>query len=342
VFTLRTALLSTLFISLLAFAGLMGLSAFKPVLPDMLDHTQTTLKQQAQAYSAYAKGPTRLFALGDTGSGNANQKAVASAMYRQQMSYVPKEAKAACASKESCQTPGGICAVLHMGDVIYPSGEATVNGDRLFSDIYAPLTKMGIPFYLTLGNHDMKTSDGQEVMAKFNVPDQGYYFKQMGLVDVFAINTSSFNMTQQLWLKQALMSSKAKWKIVYGHHPLYSTGAHGYDADIVQLRSALEPILINYNADVYLAGHDHNYERFGYANQDDSSKTLPYLHIVSGGGGAFLRNTRKMPAANASFPSTAHYAIKYHYLDLSIEAQKLTIQARDINNAIFDSATLTK
>jgi 3',5'-cyclic AMP phosphodiesterase CpdA len=197
------------------------------------------------------------------------------------------------------------------------------------------MLNMGIPFYLSLGNHDMLTEKGKEVIQTFQMPAGAYYTKHLGVIDVFAINTSAFDMPQQLWLKQALMSSKAPWKLVYGHHPLYSTGAHGHDADLVQLREQLEPILTNYKADAYLAGHDHNYERF-------ASSDLPYLHLVSGGGGAYLRTQRQMPRGKERFPKTAHYAIKYHYLDLSVTPSALTIQARDTNNNAFDSVTLTK
>jgi len=62
--------------------------------------------------------------------------------------------------------------------------------------------------------------------------------------------------------------------IVYGHHPLYSSGAHGEDLNLI--------ILLEANgADLYLAGHDHNLEIRKPING--------VTYVVSGAGGK-LRN----------------------------------------------------
>ena len=50
-----------------------------------------------------------------------------------------------------------------------------------------------------------------------------------------------------------------KWKIVFFHHPLYSSaGTHGSQ---LKLRAALEPLFIQYTVSLVLNGHDHTYER---------------------------------------------------------------------------------
>lgn len=48
--------------------------------------------------------------------------------------------------------------------------------------------------------------------------------------------------------------SRATWKIVYGHHPIYSEGQHEDNNDKVE---QLLPVLRD-RADVYFAGHDHD------------------------------------------------------------------------------------
>ncbi|WP_233520626.1 metallophosphoesterase [Flocculibacter collagenilyticus] len=63
---------------------------------------------------------------------------------------------------------------------------------------------------------------------------------------------------QLMWLKQGLASSTAKWKIVYGHHILWSIGGTKYAEGHV-LRKLLMPTLCHY-ADAYIAGHEHDLE----------------------------------------------------------------------------------
>ena len=57
------------------------------------------------------------------------------------------------------------------------------------------------------------------------------------------------------WLNNALKTFTAKWKIVVGHHPLWSTGGNKFEENHV-LRPLLLPILCPY-ADAYFAGHEH-------------------------------------------------------------------------------------
>jgi len=63
---------------------------------------------------------------------------------------------------------------------------------------------------------------------------------------------------QLRWLKKSLENSKAKWKIVYGHHTLWSVGGtKHYQAKA--LRNAILKRLCQY-ADMYIAGHEHDME----------------------------------------------------------------------------------
>ena len=84
------------------------------------------------------------------------------------------------------------------------------------------------------------------------------------------------------WLAAALAASKARWKIVIAHHPLWSSagGKHGQG---LLLREELRPILCRY-ADLYLVGHEHTLEL-----QEDSCRTAvkdpavqPLLQVLSG------------------------------------------------------------
>jgi len=87
-----------------------------------------------------------------------------------------------------------------------------------------------------------------------------------------------------VWLEQALASSDARWKIVVGHHPLWSS-AGGKFAQAAELRRLILPALCRH-ADLYLAGHEHTLEM----HADDCSSALPgsgvppLVEVVSGAG----------------------------------------------------------
>jgi hypothetical protein len=74
---------------------------------------------------------------------------------------------------------------------------------------------------------------------------------------------------QLAWLADGLKNSTAKWKIVYGHHILWSIGGSKYDEGHV-LRRLILPELCEY-ADAYIAGHEHDLELL----TDDCSRVLP-------------------------------------------------------------------
>ena len=70
---------------------------------------------------------------------------------------------------------------------------------------------------------------------------------------------------QLVWLHDALTRSKARWKVVFLHHSIYSAATrrrgHGGEKSVLTLRALLEPIFVDRRVDLVLAGHDHHYDR---------------------------------------------------------------------------------
>lgn len=238
----------------------------------------------------------RFAVIGDSGTGDEHQYVIAEQMERWH-DRLPFE------------------LVLMLGDNIYGGFFGMGGGDQddfeeKFDRPYAGLLERGVIFRAALGNHDMKTRDGlDEVEAydRFHIErPEGYYRftagewlpaagaaglseeKEMAaLVEFFVINTIRLEKDKEdpeqlAWLEEALANSRARWRIVYGHHPLYSAAKrHGSD---VALRQKLEPILLGAEQSrspaaeaaglnekeeggapgvhVVLAGHDHLYQRF--------------------------------------------------------------------------------
>ena len=193
--------------------------------------------------------------------------------------------------------------IVSTGDNFYPNGVASVNDplwQSAFENIYhGPHTFED--WYVVLGNHDYLGNAQAQIdytnkSQRWQLPAR-YYSKTFELenneqVLMVFLDTNPIQpeyktrekyrstqgqgyQTQLAWLETQLAGSKAKWKIVVGHHPLYSSGKRfGRNQG---LRDILEPILERHNVHAYIAGHEHDLQY----NQPKNSKVA---HFVSGGG----------------------------------------------------------
>jgi 3',5'-cyclic AMP phosphodiesterase CpdA len=147
--------------------------------------------------------------------------------------------------------------VALVGDNLYGS-ERPQDFKTKFETPYKTLLDNGVKFYASLGNHDARE---QRYYKLFNMDGKLYYSFKAPKQDVrfFALE-STYPVPEQIkWFEDELKSAKEAWKIVYFHHPLYSSGAtHGSD---MKLRETLEPLLVKYGVSVVFTGHDHIYER---------------------------------------------------------------------------------
>lgn len=155
--------------------------------------------------------------------------------------------------------------VLMLGDNNYGDGSPESYKIR-FEHPFKPLLDSEVPFYAALGNHDM---GAQWQYPLFNMGGQRYYTfeRSSGVlpplvgerVRFFAADTVNLDADQLVWLDRHLSESKAEWKIVFMHHPLYSSGRYAFSSTL--LRGTLEQTLIEHHVDVVFAGHEHLYER---------------------------------------------------------------------------------
>jgi predicted MPP superfamily phosphohydrolase len=162
--------------------------------------------------------------------------------------------------------------VILVGDNLYGS-ERPQDFQKKFEIPYKPLLDRGVKFYASLGNHDARE---QRYYKLFNMDGKLYYsFSPKPDVRFFALE-STYPVPEQIqWLENELMAATNKWKIVFFHHPLYSSGdRHGSD---LRLREVLEPLFLKYNVSVVLTGHDHFYERV------QPQKGITYFVVGSGG-----------------------------------------------------------
>jgi tartrate-resistant acid phosphatase type 5 len=215
------------------------------------------------------KPNVRVLAFGDFGDGSPRQERVAEAIRRLHD-----------------QNPFDLAITL--GDNFYPAGVSGPSDPRWrdFARLYEP---MRIRFYPTLGNHDWLLADSPaaEVLHSaqspyWRMPAARYTFVA-GPIQFFAIDTNLVSRAQIDWLDRELARSTARWKVVYGHHPIFSYGAHG---DEPLVRDNLLPVLRG-RAQIYLCGHDHDLQHLGPEGG---------VHfVVAGGGGAQTRRISTGP-----------------------------------------------
>lgn len=223
-----------------------------------------------EGVTSRAESPS-FFAFGDWGANSDPQRKVAEAV------------RTVC-EREHCDFG------LLLGDNFYPGGVKSTTDPMWkthYLDIYEKLT---MPFYVALGNHDYGGNVQAQIYYKdpkdrWHLPSTYYQFT-VGDAAFFALDTTRWTARQLQWLKGALAeAADVKWKIVYGHHPIYSTGTHGETPYLV---NELLPVLKAAKVQLYLAGHDHHREVLRKGNE------WP-LSVVSGGGGAELRPLAKGP-----------------------------------------------
>lgn len=132
------------------------------------------------------------------------------------------------------------------------------------------------------------------------------------------------------WLERSLQSSTARWKIVIGHHPLWSS-AGGKFEQARALRRLILPALCKY-ADMYLAGHEHTLE----VHTDDCStvpetkSSAPLPQIVSGSGAkmrplnsAFMRHQLK---ANPQLQTHWARGLTWGFAHLTFDGDQVTVR----------------
>jgi len=186
------------------------------------------------------------------------------------------------------------------------------------------LLKQGVKFYACLGNHDIRTDNGDPQVSYpgFNMQGRYYTFRR-DPVQFFALDTNHNAewKTQLAWLEQELSRSDAPWKIVFGHHPIYSSGVYGVDRTFIK---ALTPIFQKYGVQLYINGHDHNYER------TQSIKGTTYLIC---GAGAGVR-----PVGRSAW--TAHSASQLSFAAFDVYSDHIVISGIGTNNRIFDQGVI--
>jgi hypothetical protein len=277
-------------------------------------------------------GVASFVVVGDSGTGSAQQKALASLMKSESFDIM-----------------------LHTGDIVYGNSGGTGDASHLtyqdwFFNIYRDTLRRK-PFFPTMGNHDSRAANnwGRAYLNVFVLPDEAgtgphadhaerYYSFDYGPVHFVALDTEmaflagSRRDAQLAWLAADLASTTQPWKVAVFHKAPYSSGAgHGSNLDV---RAAFGPLFERYGVQFVLSAHDHDYERLVPWRESTDLSRQAVVNFVSGGGGAPLYAVGRSQWTATS--RSAHHYLKGYISGCVAHFKAVNTSGAEIDRYRFD------
>ena len=252
------------------------------------------------------QGSVKFAVIGDAGTGSREQTAIANELASWRTRY-PFE------------------FVVMMGDNLY-GGEKPKDFAKKFEIPYKPLLSAGVKFYASLGNHDDAAL--QRNYKPFNMNGERFYsFKPQAGVRFFALDSNYVDKAQLEWLDKQLVASGSEWKIMFFHHPLYSSGETHGSAELQ--RGLLEPVFMKHGVNVVLTGHEHFYERI------KPQKGIAYFIV---GSSAKLRKGDLAKSALTAYGNDSDYA----FMLMEIVGDELFFQTINQKGVTIDTGSIKR
>jgi hypothetical protein len=229
-----------------------------------------------------------------------------------------------------------IGTVLTLGDQQYDDGALSKYLDS-YDQTWGRLKDITRP---VPGNHEYKTSDAAGYYDYFGEAagdrDKGYYSFDVGDWHFVALNSerdTDRDGNQVAWLKADLRSNPKKCVAAYWHRPRWSSGVEHGDSTAV---APFVEALYEADADLILAGHEHNYERFyplDPSGRRDDARGI--VQIVSGAGGKSHYDVSGRETTVTKDDTT------YGYTRMVLHAGSAEISYVPVVGTYRDSSTLT-
>jgi hypothetical protein len=215
---------------------------------------------------------------------------------------------------------GAVDAVVSVGDYAYDLNMADGHVGDIFMEEMEPIASK-VPFMVTPGNHEvhntfshyterfrlMPSNTGNVISGAGEAPNNWFYSFNVGLVHFAFISTEIYfkktlepNMVERQleWLRQDLAAANTNrnatpWLIVIGHRPMYCTSdKRNCGNNAALLRASLEDLFYEQGVDLYVCGHQHNYERMYDVYKSKTWKRTTNMkattHILSGASGQYM------------------------------------------------------
>lgn len=219
--------------------------------------------------------------------------------------------------------------ILHTGDLVSRGSRY----DVWWREFFQPLENVidEIPLFPVLGNHEEKS---ENYFNYFILPEKEiYYAFEDGPLFVLGLDYHFTRASdeQYKFAERTLQATRAPWKIVMVHNPMFNVGGHisGWG------HRYYLPLFHKTKVDMVIAGHSHIYERFKPIIPSNMKDASPITHITTGGGGAPL-------TTSVGHPALAAYARTNHFLVFEITQTNIVGRCYAIGGNLIDEFEIKK
>jgi len=233
--------------------------------------------------------------------------------------------------------------IVHCGDLVGTGSNKREWVHEFFAAAKGILGRYAM--FPTLGNHEQNAALYYDY---FKMPEPEYYYQyRWGNTDFFVLDTNkpiSKNSEQVEWLDAALAASDATWKVVYHHHPAWTSDENDYgdtwkgfsSQGFPPVQDYLVPIYEKHDVDVVFNGHIHVYERtWPIRDRKTVGAGEGVIYITTGGGGGSLEDF----APNRTWFS-CNKRVGHHFLMVNVNGSQMEISAYDTSGRLFDRILL--
>ncbi|WP_435010684.1 fibronectin type III domain-containing protein [Tundrisphaera lichenicola] len=237
--------------------------------------------------------------------------------------------------------------LLLAGDLVDRGNERT-NWDHFF--LRAAGVFEEIPFMPSVGNHEYLDLGPEIYRGTFDLPANGpagidpnlvYSFEYSdAFVAVLDSNLGLYDSrlakAQTDWLDEALTRTRATWKFVTFHHPVYASHPTRENPPIGE---AWGPVFDKHHVDMVLQGHDHAYLRTRpmRAGRPVESPAEGTVYVVSVSGEKFCEQDPR-GYTSKGFTNLA----TYQTIDIQVKPKRLTYRSFDREGREVDSLIIDK
>lgn len=220
--------------------------------------------------------------------------------------------------------------VLPLGDLQYDDGRLA-DFKAAYVKTWGKLAAISRP---VPGNHDYHESGASGYLEFFKAQTGGrsYYAFDIGSWRYYALDSNCDETdcdAEAAWLDKDMTANPRTCTAIAMHHPRYSSSSeHG---DQTEVRPLWE-VAIRHHADLALAGHDHDYERFQAMDADGHVTAGGMVSFVVGTGGKSLYDEGEPDVGSVLF-----YNHRAGVLDLKLGSGQFGWRFQDVDGKTVDA-----